>query len=49
VNINNSRMEQVPDRLLAPMAGLLKRPLFQASPEERADVDVAARLRNVVV
>jgi hypothetical protein len=24
-------------------------PLFQASPEERADVDVAARLRNVVV
>ncbi len=47
VNINNSRMEQVPDRLLAAAAGLLRRPLFEATAEERADVDVGARLRGI--
>ncbi len=48
VNINNVRMEQFPDQLLVPMAGLHRRPLFEASPEERADVDVASRLRGIV-
>jgi LemA protein len=47
VNINNVRMEQLPDSLLASAAGLQRRPLFQASSEERADVDVAARLKGI--
>lgn len=47
VNINNIRMEEFPDRLLAPFAGLQRRVLFQATAEERADVDVAGRLRDV--
>jgi LemA protein len=46
VNINNVRMEQFPDSLLVSTAGLQRRPLFQASAEDRADVDVAARLRR---
>ena len=49
VNINNVRMEQVPDRLLASFAGLRHRPLFEATAEERADVDVGARLRGLTV
>jgi LemA protein len=47
VNINNIRMEQMPDRLLAARAGLRRRALFEATPQERADVDVAARLGNL--
>lgn len=47
VNINNIRMEEFPDRLIAPFAGLQRRVLFHASTEERADVDVAARLRDL--
>lgn len=47
VNINNVRMEQVPDRLLATAAGLQRRPLFEATAEERADVDVGARLKGI--
>jgi LemA protein len=47
VNINNVKMEQVPDRLLASFAGLRHRPLFEATAEERADVDVGARLRSI--
>jgi LemA protein len=47
VNINNVRMEQVPDRLLAAAAGLRQRPLFEATVDERADLDVGARLRGV--
>ena len=47
VNINNVRREQFPDALLAGMAGLQKRPLFQASEQERADVDVDARLKSI--
>ena len=47
VNINNVRMEQVPDRLLAGAAGLKSRPLFEATAEERADVDVGARLKGI--
>ena len=47
VNINNVRMEQVPDRLLASAAGLQRRPLFEATAEERADVDVGARLKGI--
>jgi LemA protein len=38
VNINNVRMEQVPDRFLAGMAGLIRRALFEATPEDRADI-----------
>ena len=47
VNINNVRMEQVPDRLLAGAAGLKSRPLFEATAEERADVNVGARLKGI--
>lgn len=44
VNINNVRLEEFPDALLAATAGLAHRPLFQALAAERADLDVAARL-----
>jgi LemA protein len=47
VNINNIRMEQMPDRLLVGLAGLQRRPLFQATVEERADVDVDARFKSI--
>jgi LemA protein len=47
VNINNVRMEQFPDSLLASAAGLQRRPLFEASAEDRADVDVSARLKGI--
>jgi len=47
VNINNSRMEQVPERLLAGAAGLQRRPLFEATAAERADIDVSARLSGI--
>jgi LemA protein len=47
VNINNVRMEQMPDRLMTAFAGLQRRPLFEATPEERADVDVGARLAGL--
>ena len=47
VNINNVRMEQFPDQLLVGMAGLQRRPLFQASEQDRADVDVDARLKSI--
>ena len=47
VNINNVRLEQLPDRLLAASAGLRWRPLFEATAEERADVDVRARLKGI--
>jgi LemA protein len=46
VNINNVRMEQFPDLLLATVAGLQRRPLFEATAQEKADVDVGARLRS---
>jgi len=46
VNINNTRMEQVPGRVLAGFAGLRRRPLFEASQQERADVNVAERVRG---
>jgi LemA protein len=48
VNINNVRMEQMPDRLIAATAGLQRRPLFEATAEERADVDVGARLKGLM-
>jgi LemA protein len=44
VNINNVRIEQFPDLLLASSAGLVRRALFQTEAVERADVDVGARL-----
>lgn len=45
VNINNVRMEQLPDRVLAGLAGLVRRALFEASAQERADVNVAQALK----
>ena len=45
VNLNNVRTEQFPDMLLAPMAGLHRAPLFTATAEEKADIDVGGRLR----
>jgi hypothetical protein len=39
-------MEQVPSRVLAGFAGLRRRPLFEASQQERADVNVAERVRG---
>jgi LemA protein len=47
VNINNVRMEQVPDRLMASAAGLHRRPLFEATEAERADIDVGAKLKSI--
>ena len=47
VNINNVRMEQMPDRLLVGLAGMQRRPLFQATAEERADVDVDGRFKSI--
>ena len=46
VNLNNVRMEQFPDSLLAARAGLQRTPLFVATAEEKADLDVGARLRS---
>jgi LemA protein len=46
VNLNNVRTEQFPDMLLAPMAGLTRVPLFAATPEQTADIDVGGRLRS---
>jgi len=45
VNINNVRMEQAPDRLLAGMAGLVRRALFEASAQEREDVVIGQALK----
>jgi LemA protein len=45
VNINNVRLEEFPDLLLTGLAGLSRKPLFEAQGAERADVDVAAALR----
>lgn len=45
VNINNVRMEQLPDRALAALAGLVRRALFEASADERADVVIGDALR----
>jgi LemA protein len=44
VNLNNVRMEQFPDLLLVGLAGLVRRPLFDATGDERADPDVGALL-----
>lgn len=44
VNMNNVRLEQFPDLLLASPAGLTRKPLFEAITAERTDVDVGARL-----
>jgi len=44
VNLNNVRMEQFPDVLLVGPAGLIRRPLFAAEAQERADVNVGALL-----
>ncbi len=44
VNLNNVRMEQFPDMLLAGIARMQSRTLFEASADEKADVDVAALL-----
>ncbi|MGH7708499.1 MAG: LemA family protein [Vulcanimicrobiaceae bacterium] len=46
VNINNARSAQFPDSLVAPMAGVRVRDLFNAAPEDRADVAVAAVLNG---
>jgi LemA protein len=45
VNINNVRLEEFPDLLLTGLAGLTRKPLFEAQSAERADVDVGAALR----
>jgi LemA protein len=47
VNINNVRLEQLPDRLMATTAGLQRRPLFEATADERADIDVSVRLQGI--
>lgn len=46
VNINNVRLEQFPDLLLASSVGLVRRPLFESSEAERADVDIGAILKT---
>lgn len=44
VNLNNVRLEQIPYALLAGVAGLRRAAPFIATAEERADVEVGARL-----
>lgn len=46
VNINNVRIEQFPDSLLASLARLAHRPLFETAEAERGDVDVGTRLAS---
>lgn len=46
VNINNVRIESFPEQLLATMAGLVRRPLFEAQAAERVDIDISERLRG---
>jgi LemA protein len=45
VNINNVRMEQMPGALLAGTAGLVRRALFEASDQDRADIDIGRALK----
>jgi LemA protein len=45
VNLNNVRMEQMPGALLAGAAGLVRRALFEATADERADVRIGAALQ----
>jgi LemA protein len=45
VNINNVRLEEFPDLLLAGFAGLTRKSLFEALSAERADVDIGAAFR----
>jgi LemA protein len=45
VNINNVRMEQMPGALLAAPAGLQRRAPFEASAQDRADVDIGQALK----
>jgi LemA protein len=45
VNLNNARMEQFPDMLLAGVARMSRAPLFTAGPAETADINVGERLR----
>jgi LemA protein len=44
VNLNNTRMQQLPDSLLAGLARMRHRDLFSASEGEKSVVDVGARL-----
>ena len=46
VNLNNVRMEQLPDMFLAGIAGLVRRDLFAATEQERREVDVGAMLAH---
>jgi len=43
-NINNVRREQLPDMFLVGLVGIRERSLFEATADERADVNIAARL-----
>lgn len=45
VNINNVRVEQFPDVILARMFNFAQRPLLEFSQEEKADVDMKALFR----
>jgi LemA protein len=40
VNIYNIRIHQIPDMLVAGMLGYKDKPLFEASPEDKKDVDI---------
>jgi len=44
VNVNNARLAQFPDMLLAGIAGLHRRDMFAASEDEKKDVDAGAAL-----
>jgi LemA protein len=44
VNVNNARLAQFPDMLLAEIAGLRRRDMFAASEDEKKDVDAGAAL-----
>jgi LemA protein len=46
VNINNTRIEQVPDVLIARRYGFTARPLLEFAAAEKADVDVGALFKR---
>jgi LemA protein len=46
VNINNARLAQFPDMLLAGIAGLRLRAMFAASEDENTDLNVGGRLTH---
>jgi hypothetical protein len=43
VDLNNVRIERLPDRVLASLAGLVRKPQFESTETGRADGDIGTR------